>query len=58
MKGAKKMTNQNLYIIPYSTEEDYRDNVNIILKHLISTAGTDEIIITEGEYSYIDHQAA
>ena len=47
------MSEQNLAILPYTTEEDYRNNVNEVLNHLTSKVPNDEIILTEGEYSYI-----
>lgn len=44
---------QNMFIIPFTTESDYRNNVDSILSLLKEKTTTEEIILTEGEYSYI-----
>ena len=44
---------QNLFIIPFTTENDYKVNVEKILSLLKKNVDNNEIILTEGEHSYI-----
>lgn len=43
----------NMLIIPYTTEKEYKNNVDEILTYLLTKINKENIILTEGEDSYI-----
>lgn len=46
----------NCFIIPYTTDEDFNNAVNIIITLLKKYVSSDSIVLTEGEYSYIHYK--
>ena len=44
---------QTLFIIPYTTESDYEENVKHILTFLKENIPSENIILTEGDYTKI-----
>lgn len=44
----------SMYIIPYTSEDEYRNNVDKVLSLLTENVEKRKIILTEGEFSY-DH---
>lgn len=47
------MSKQNLFIVPYTTETEYKSSVKSILSLLKDNVTTDQVLLTEGEHAYI-----
>lgn len=45
-----------MYIIPYTSEDEYKNNVDKILTLLKQNVVSNSIMLTEGEYSYIHNR--
>ena len=45
-----------MYVIPYTSESEYSNNVDRILTLLNQNVAKNEVMLTEGEYSYIHNR--